>query len=237
MSKAYYEDYWSHAGHAPPGYLTDQAQEALTSLVPTGAACLDIGCGDGGALGAFVQARGASYSGVDVATGAVERARAAGLNARVIEDASRLPFDEETFDVAFLQEVLEHLFEPQTAVQEAIRVLRPGGRLVCTVPNAAHWRQRLNAVVGKWDPGGDERSVTEPWRDPHVRFFNRDGLVGMLEQAGLRNVEVTSHGPSEAVFVPGLRNVVSSQPGPISRALMTSFPSVCGAGLRGVGTK
>ncbi len=53
----------------------------------------------------------------------------------VAADAQLLPFADQCFDLVLCSEVLEHLDQPQCAVDEFARVLRPGGKLVVTVPN------------------------------------------------------------------------------------------------------
>ena len=77
---------------------------------------------------------------------------------------------------------------------EIRRVLRPGGRLVASVPNAAYWRLRANLAFGVWNPLGDELSVERPWRDPHIRFFTPQTLERMLRLAGFTDVETGGHG-------------------------------------------
>ena len=59
---------------------------------------------------------------------------------------------------------------------EAARVLRSGGVLIASVPNVAFWRRRLDLVCGRWNPEGDDLSVAEPWRDPHLRFLTTAAL-------------------------------------------------------------
>ena len=53
----------------------------------------------------------------------------------VAADAQLLPFADQCFDLVLCSEVLEHLAKPEYAVDEFARVLRPGGKLVVTVPN------------------------------------------------------------------------------------------------------
>src|SRR5436190_4455510 len=48
---------------------------------------------------------------------------------------SRLPYDDDSFDVVVCVEGLEHIANPSNAVSEFARLLRPGGRLVISVPN------------------------------------------------------------------------------------------------------
>lgn len=58
--------------------------------------------------------------------------------------ATRLPFDTGTFDAALLLGVLDRLGDPLRAAVELRRVLRPGGVLLVTAPNASYWRHRLD---------------------------------------------------------------------------------------------
>ena len=51
-------------------------------------------------------------------------------------DGKVFPFDDNTFDVVLLSEVLEHLFEPNQILGEIYRVLKPGGKLILTCPFA-----------------------------------------------------------------------------------------------------
>lgn len=88
---------------------------------------LDVGCGRMPYRGLVPATR---YVGVDVDT-PVARALAA---ADVFYDGSTLPFGAATFDGVICSQVLEHVFTPEEFLRELARVLRPGGRLVLTVP-------------------------------------------------------------------------------------------------------
>jgi SAM-dependent methyltransferase len=50
-------------------------------------------------------------------------------------DATQIPLPDDSFDVVTCQTVLMHLSQPQAALREMIRILRPGGLLVCVEPN------------------------------------------------------------------------------------------------------
>jgi SAM-dependent methyltransferase len=182
----YYDRYWTDEGFNPTGQGPfPELLAVLAAHSRPGERWLDVGCGDGRTAGVWLAGRGTEYVGVDVSSTAVAQARELGLDARVIDDASQLPFEDDTFAGVIAVEVLEHLFEPQRAVAEFRRVLRPGGVLFVSLPNVAYWRRRLELLlIGRFDPLGDDRSAAEPWRDPHIRFFSPKTLERMLRSEG-----------------------------------------------------
>jgi methionine biosynthesis protein MetW len=239
-ASTYYDDYWSTRGFFPVGHKAHGTLLAiLEKNIHPADSVLDVGCGDGSKVGHFCQGRAASYQGVDVSEQAVALARKGGLNAQVIEDASALPFDDGSFDVVVCCEVLEHLFAPLDGAAEARRVLRTGGRYVVTVPNVAYWRGRLDlALLGRWHPGGDDRSVEEPWRDPHVRFFTPRSMRAMLKSAGFAPVATGGfHDENLFVRVPALRRLSGGrQAGRLTKALARWRPMVFGFQVFAVAT-
>lgn len=189
---SYYDGFWSAEQERrfdPDPQLWSLIFEGVTGQTR----CLDVGCGTGNSYALEFRRRGAPYQGVDISPQAVEMARAAGINAQVIGDAAQLPFADGSFDLVLCIEVLEHLFAPDRAAVEIHRVLRPGGRLVVSTPNVAYWRLRANMLFGLWNPLGDEHSVEQPWRDPHIRFFTPKTLRRMLGMAGFWVVGVGAH--------------------------------------------
>lgn len=157
--------------------------------------CLDFGCGDGLGAGAHISRMGCRYVGADISIGALHKAKAKGLLVCQTGDPNNLPFQTGAFDAIVCLEVLEHLFRPDLALAEFKRVLRSGGVLIVTVPNAAYWHRRAElAVLGRWNPYGDDRSITEPWRDPHIRFLTRKTLLNVIKRAGFGKVSVGGHG-------------------------------------------
>ncbi|HEX8054566.1 MAG TPA: class I SAM-dependent methyltransferase [Thermoleophilaceae bacterium] len=189
----YYDQFWSgekERHYQPESVLEELILEGVTSTT----AVLDVGCGSGNSYAGELNRRAASYVGVDVSANAVEAARGLGLDARTIDAAASLPFEDESFDLVVCIEVMEHLFAPHEAAAEIRRVLKPGGRLVCSTPNVAYWRLRANMVFGLWNPLGDELALERPWRDPHIRFFTPKTLARMLRMSGFRDVRTGAHG-------------------------------------------
>ena len=95
----------------------------------------DIGCGDGYLT--LEMARWArTVFGIDRSDQVLERAKALADRRRVTNvqwrkgDLARLPLGDASVDVALLSQALHHVADPEDAVAEAVRILRPGGRLL-----------------------------------------------------------------------------------------------------------
>lgn len=105
----------------------------LKSLRPCrGERILDAGCGTGNLAQALV-ARGAVVTGVDVSPAMlrIAREKVQGDKATFIEaDVTSLPFARESFDAAVCFTVLEFTQQPEEALSELWRVIKPGGRMV-----------------------------------------------------------------------------------------------------------
>jgi SAM-dependent methyltransferase len=108
---------------------------------------LDLGCRDGALATAYLD--GNHVVGVDVDRTALARAEERGLETAWADVDESLPFPGESFDVVVTAEVLEHLRLPERALGEAMRVLRPGGLLVGSVPNCFRLKSRLRFLLGR----------------------------------------------------------------------------------------
>jgi ubiquinone/menaquinone biosynthesis C-methylase UbiE len=123
-------------GHSIGSPAERAAWDRILDLVIPGGASLDAfdaGCGTG-FLSLELAARGHRVSGVDFAPAMLAEARrkaaAQGLTIRFEEgDAEQLPFAPGSFDLAISRHVLWTLPHPEAAIDEWLRVLRPGGRL------------------------------------------------------------------------------------------------------------
>ncbi|MBY0435773.1 MAG: class I SAM-dependent methyltransferase [Cyclobacteriaceae bacterium] len=90
-------------------------------------------------------------------------------------------FQANSFDVVICGDVLEHLIDPWTAVQNLNYLLKPGGLFIISCPNIRYYETFVNIYVkgsfGYTDFGLFDRT--------HLRFFCRRDLVQMLRGAGL----------------------------------------------------
>ena len=233
----YYDTYWTDQGFDPPSNLNEDIRRLLIGA--TAGRVLDVGCGDGDTAGLWLKQLGREYVGVDVSASAVKRACAAGLDARLIDDAAALPFDSNSFDSVVCIEVLEHLLFPNLAAAEILRVLKPGGTLFATCPNVMFWRRRIDGLFfGRWHPYGDELSLEEPWRDPHIRFFTATALDRMLCKVGFDDVKVSGHECTLFGDMPGVRRVLGRYDRPwFNRRLAERFPSLMACRLNATARK
>lgn len=93
---------------------------------------LDIGCGTGLFLGKQSQKR--ETFGLDFSFHAMAFSRGRGLERLVCADSQKLPYAANSFDVLTAFDIIEHVEGDQAIVNEALRVLRPGGVMLATVP-------------------------------------------------------------------------------------------------------
>lgn len=102
--------------------------------IKPGSKVLDVGC-NGGSLGIHLLAKDCHVNGVDIVESLVEKAKRRGIYAQKGSAEDLSAFDNDSFDYVMCGEVLEHLYDPFPAVEEAYRVLKPGGKYIITVPH------------------------------------------------------------------------------------------------------
>jgi SAM-dependent methyltransferase len=139
------------------------------AAIGTGKRVLDLGCRSGALTRHFVE--GNTVVGLDVDAAALEKAAGLGIEPIQANVEEPLPFDDASFDAVVAGELFEHLQFPDALVGEIRRVLRPGGVLVGSVPNAFRVQSRLRFLRGR-----------PPEDDPtHLRMFSPDGVRALLD--------------------------------------------------------
>jgi SAM-dependent methyltransferase len=160
-----------------PGRSWAAWSRALGLLLPP-LEVADLGCGEGYLT--VETARWASHvTAVDRSTGVVARAKALAARKKCTNitwkkgELEKLPIDSQTIDVALLSQALHHAGDPNDALSEAARILKPGGRLLILDlrPHDETWvREKL----------GDQ------WFG-----FSDEHLEGLLTRAGFTDIKVT----------------------------------------------
>ena len=151
-----------------------QKMLALLGNPPRQARLLDVGCSSGAFL-MTARKLGLETMGVEPSADAAETARRAGLNVFTgFLEAARLV--DASFDAATLIEVIEHLRDPRSLLAECRRVLRPGGILLVTTPNAHSWTARL--MGSRW------AGFSLTAMGGHISFFNPRSMRTIAERTG-----------------------------------------------------
>lgn len=129
------------------------------------------------------------YTGVDVDERSLSQCRQRFPQARFEACGPfELPFPDDQFDVVFATEVIEHVLDPERWLRELLRVLRPGGRLQVSTPNYGDFvlplvESTFLELVARLQ-GFTRKGI-------HPTPFSRNSLKFTLEQAGLREVQVS----------------------------------------------
>jgi SAM-dependent methyltransferase len=149
----------------------------FVAAIGRGKRVLDLGCRSGALTRHLLE--GNTVVGLDVDAAALEKAAALGIEPVHANVEERLPFEDAAFDAVVAGELFEHLRFPDALVAEIRRVLRPGGLLVGSVPNAFRVQSRLRFLRGR-----------SPEDDPtHLHLFSPGDLRTLL--SGFENVELT----------------------------------------------
>jgi len=162
----------------------------VVRLVGEAERVLELGPATGYMSRAFVE-KGATVVGIEVDPEMGERAREF-CSRVIVGDLDSLDLDaelgEERFDAIVAADVLEHLKDPLGALQKLRRFLSEDGAFVVSVPNVAHGSVRLALLSGQFE-----------YRDiglldsTHLRFFTRETLEQLLDEAELGLAELHRH--------------------------------------------
>jgi SAM-dependent methyltransferase len=106
----------------------DRFARGELGVAPDGARVMDLGSGEGGSVDQFrAGAPGCRWTGVDIADSVESRSRTRTDAEFVLYDGVHLPFADQSFDLVYSKQVLEHVAHPEPLLAEVARVLRPGG--------------------------------------------------------------------------------------------------------------
>jgi len=166
-----------------------------SGVLPREGRVLDLGCGDGRIALVLARRLAADWTlvGLDPDAAEVERARATGVyDVLHVADGDSVPEADASFDLVLSNSVLEHVEGIEGVLDEAARVLRPGGRLVVTVP-VPEFRHLLGGpgLSGLLATGARDREAYRTAIDrrlAHVRYWSADEWTAALGRRGLRLV-------------------------------------------------
>ena len=158
--------------------------------VSPGDRVLDMGCGEGRHTAAVCGRQGVWCVGSDKSFEDLDKTReklavhrrmgdfaAAGASVSA-SDIRQLPFRTESFDSVICSEVLEHIDRDEQAIQELLRVLKPGKTLAVSVPKYVPEKICWMLSTEYSSAGGG-----------HIRIYRKNALIDMIEHAGAKHVK------------------------------------------------
>lgn len=178
--------------------------EMLAAVAPAQSRLLvvDVGCGDGmctQVIQKFCDALPdvtARIIGFDWSMSALNQAQTRGIPVvRASADDGALPLPGSSVDIVIMSELIEHLVDPDSTLDEALRVLRPGGSLLLSTPNLAAWYNRALLACGV-QPIFTEVSMRDIYGRPgtevvgHLRIFTRRALRELLSAIGFTDIDI-----------------------------------------------
>jgi len=153
----------SHPKTQYPRQLIDYLRERFD--IRSGSKLLDAGCGDCSFTKAFRDSGMVNVVGVDLFNNG---------DMSVYEcnfETDKLPFEDNSFDVAFSKSILEHLKDPTNYLKEIYRILKPNGKLILMVPD------------------GISCLFTYMMDHTHQKYYVKESVTDLLKIMGYRDVE------------------------------------------------
>ena len=172
-------------------------------------AICDLGAGDGQVTSRVLAGVGSAHvTAVEGDAACIERLREKKYAVSSDDLNAPLSFASDSFDLVVTNQVIEHLYDTEQFLDEAVRILKPGGRLIVSTENAASWHNigaltiglqsfSLSNISRRKSGVGNPISLApgvEGWPFPlqHHRLFTPRALVEMFELCGL--IDCKAHG-------------------------------------------
>lgn len=164
-----------------------EAPAIISRWLPEDAKILDVGCGEGAITLLVSGGRTERVLGLEPDPARAAAARAQGLNVVTGFADEAFLAEHGPFDVILFTDVLEHLPAPGEMLTLVMKGLRPGGLIIASVPNVAHWTVRFRLLFGRFNYA--EYGIMDA---THLRWFTRKSFVGLFEHHGLKVVDVAA---------------------------------------------
>lgn len=190
--QSHYEEYWRRDLPPPtndPLFHTraEHLFSMIDAMTPRPSSMVDFGFGEG-KLVALAHERGLDAVGLDIASTAIERAKArfpeCGFHVHKVGTPLPIPVGEAEAATSF--EVIEHLMHPAHLLQDMHRAIRPGGYIALTTPCHGVFKNIAISLLNF-----DTHFAVE---GDHIRFFTDRSLRRLIEENGFAVEDVKPFG-------------------------------------------
>ncbi len=163
-------------------YHTDDPDEVagiLQALMPEDVRVLDVGCGTGSVAVIANRNKRNSVLGIEPDAARAKVAASRGIDTTCDYLDPQFIAEKGPFDVIVFSDVLEHLASPDEMLDLAATALKPGGIMLVSVPNVAHWSIRLKLLFGRFDY--TDFGLCD---STHLRWFTRKTIQALVAAHG-----------------------------------------------------
>lgn len=166
--------------------LVDYSDETIKAL--------DIACYDGTIAKLIKDKIGnCNMYGIDYSNNTEKLVKEKGINFKKVDLNKVIDFSDNTFDIIFAGEIIEHIYDTDLFIQEVKRILKPNGRFIITTPNVVSFGRRIMYLFGIG--AFMEASLTypkEPLAAGHIRFYTHKLLIDFMKFNKFELIKSTS---------------------------------------------
>jgi 2-polyprenyl-3-methyl-5-hydroxy-6-metoxy-1,4-benzoquinol methylase len=151
-------------------------------LIEPGSSVLDVGCSSGNFGAALIEFRNCQVDGVEIAPDDIaEASTKLGHVFNLDVERDELTPITKHYDVIYFGDVVEHLIHPTNVLEKVSKLLKPGGRVLFSVPNMAHISVRLDLLAGRF-----EYTNTGLLDNTHLHYYDRVEIERVFGEAGYK---------------------------------------------------
>lgn len=148
---------------------------------------LDLGCGTG-EISKALQGIGYTTKGLDFSSEAIKIGQANELDCDIADLDQGIPVEDDSYDIVWAGDVIEHVFDPILVLSEVSRVMKSDGKFYATIPYDINYKARIKTAFGI----SYQESVYRQFNQfKHHSFFSERLMRYMFETARLRITNLT----------------------------------------------